>query len=543
MPWNDAAALETRLRVALDSFDWPTGEVISHELLTRIRSSKELIPESTAKTVLYNLRRKQCFSLMAMLAEAMIKSGLQSPQIRRQYAQALIDQGNLEAPEPILQSIIQDSQGITGEEYEARGLLGRLFKQHYINNQDAQSPANRANLERALKEYLYVYRLSNNRVWHGINVVAISARASRDGFAPAGLPDTKAVAQEILATLEEKEKQATEPLPAYDLATRLEAYVALDRQMECMDTALRYVECGDADAFEINSTLRQLTEVWQLNESELPGSQLLPILKAGHLKKKGGVINQNLQQVRDESKKVNAALKDLQAVFGEDRMVTLKWYRKGLDQCNSVARIERLNGKGLGTGWLVNASDFFSDRAGLLLMTNGHVITDVLDPFENEYAITPDEANANFQALGSEHVYPLGDVVWTSPPEPDKFDATFVSIKGDPPAKPLTIHTKPVQMAQPTPRLYIIGHPGGRDLEISLQDNYLLACTDKFLHYRTPTEHGSSGSPVFEPDDWRVVALHHKGSSTMDRLDGQAGTYEANEGIAMLAIKKALKNP
>jgi hypothetical protein len=71
----------------------------------------------------------------------------------------------------------------------------------------------------------------------------------------------------------------------------------------------------------------------------------------------------------------------------------------------------------------------------------------------------------------------------------------------------------------------------------------LLACKDPLIHYRTPTEHGSSGSPVFEPEDWRVVALHHKGSPTMNRLDDQPGTYEANEGIEMSAIQKQTKNP
>ena len=97
-------------------------------------------------------------------------------------------------------------------------------------------------------------------------------------------------------------------------------------------------------------------------------------------------------------------------------------------------------------------------------------------------------------------------------------------------------------MAEPPPRLYIIGHPSGRDLELSLQDNHLLACNEKVLHYRTPTEPGSSGSPVFEPDDWRVVALHHKGNEEMKRIDGQEGTYQANEGISILDLQKSTRN-
>jgi V8-like Glu-specific endopeptidase len=55
------------------------------------------------------------------------------------------------------------------------------------------------------------------------------------------------------------------------------------------------------------------------------------------------------------------------------------------------------------------------------------------------------------------------------------------------------------------------------------------------VHYRTPTEPGNSGSPVFD-DLWRLVALHHAGKSDMRKLNGKPGTYEANEGINILAI-------
>ncbi|MFN2578652.1 MAG: serine protease [Pyrinomonadaceae bacterium] len=541
MAWEEAAEFFSRLNQALNSFDWAASETISNELSERIRKNPDPFPEGIAKRLLTSLRRKQRFRSMAAISESLVQSGVRAPLVQRQYAQALIDQGLLTPAESMLRSIVKNSQNAGAEEFEARGLMGRIYKQLYVNRNDAKSPANQNNLERALKEYLYVYRLDpKEHLWHGINVVALAARGRREGIPETGLPDPRALAQEIRATIDEKEKNEPEPLPCWDLATRVEACVAMGETTECMNTALTYIESNDADAFEINSTLRQFTEVWQLTDDEPPGNQLLPILNAGLLKKRGGVINQELQQVKQEAKKVDAALSDLQLIFGDDRMVTLKWYRKGLDQCNAIARIEKLNGKGYGTGWLVNAADFFQNRAGTLLLTNAHVITDKFDPLgNNPLAITPDEANANFQALGNDKIYPLGNVVWTS--GPDAFDASFVEVKGDPPARPLTMYTKPVQMCEPTPRLYIIGHPGGRDLEISLQDNYLLACTERLLHYRTPTEHGSSGSPVFEPDDWRVVALHHKGSEKMNRIDGQPGTYAANEGVAILAIQKEQK--
>ena len=61
------------------------------------------------------------------------------------------------------------------------------------------------------------------------------------------------------------------------------------------------------------------------------------------------------------------------------------------------------------------------------------------------------------------------------------------------------------------------------------------------LHYRTPTEGGNSGSPVFDEDNWMLVGLHHAGSKEMPRLRGQAGTYEANEAVSIAAIRDAIR--
>ena len=59
------------------------------------------------------------------------------------------------------------------------------------------------------------------------------------------------------------------------------------------------------------------------------------------------------------------------------------------------------------------------------------------------------------------------------------------------------------------------------------------------MHYRAPTEHGSSGSPVFNRD-WDVVAVHHAGRMDMRRLGDEGGTYPANEGIWIEAIRRAM---
>ncbi|MET9470189.1 serine protease [Streptomyces sp. NPDC006544] len=101
----------------------------------------------------------------------------------------------------------------------------------------------------------------------------------------------------------------------------------------------------------------------------------------------------------------------------------------------------------------------------------------------------------------------------------------------------------------------VIGHPMGRLKEIALRDNALVQRLDEFLHYRTDTEPGNSGSPVYN-DQWEVVALHHQGVPNTDRQgrilrkDGQPWRrgidgddtvdYVSNEGARTSSILKHL---
>lgn len=533
MPWDDAVELERELNRALDSFDWEEVDAICNKIINRVAADSSLLPESSAKRLIRSLRRKSRFRSMTLLAGALLQSGLLTAEVRRQYAQSLIDQSMFFEAEPTLQAIIQDPQSVRKEVAEAKGLLGRIYKQLYVNGKDPASPRNRANLERALKEYWEGYKLNTyENYWHGINVVALTEQTRRDEQATGGLQDATALAKEIVATLDERERQG-EKVYAFDEATRMEAYVALGQHKDVLNTALRYLDCSDADAFELQSTIRQLTQVWQLRDEEPPGNLLLPILKAAHLSRVGGGIDLDAKKIAREAAAAAKADPELETILGKTRMATFRWYRKGLAQCNSVARIERRDGTGHGTGWLVKAADFFPGWTGVLLLTNNHVISDP----ENPHSILPGDSQVNFQALGE--VYDVeNEIVWSSSYK--ELDATFLILKGEgvPTPPPLILHERRMALADPPPRMYIIGHPDGRDLEISLQDNLLVACNDRLVHYRTPTEPGSSGSPVFEPEDWRVVALHHKGSKQMRRIDGQDGTYEANEGIAIQAIQE-----
>jgi V8-like Glu-specific endopeptidase len=126
------------------------------------------------------------------------------------------------------------------------------------------------------------------------------------------------------------------------------------------------------------------------------------------------------------------------------------------------------------------------------------------------------------------------DVVWHS--AVSDLDCTLLRLANCPPAPGLRIQKRRVRRTVPAPRMYIIGYPNGRGLEFSLDDNFLLDLGDKYLHYRTPTEGGSSGSPLFD-ENWMVVGIHRAGEDNSVKASGDT---EANEGIALSAVLETL---
>ncbi|MGH9373606.1 MAG: trypsin-like serine peptidase, partial [Vicinamibacterales bacterium] len=347
----------------------------------------------------------------------------------------------------------------------------------------------------------------------------------------------EAIARATLETL----RGAAASTDVFALATRLEAFLAIGDAKAAEEAALEYSRHPDADAFEVGSTLRQLEEMWRLTDDAAPGSTILPVLRAARLRGENGAVDANPANVEKEIARVQHARGRLEKNFGSDKTVTLQWYETGLLRTKSVARVERLNGKGHGTGWLVKAKDFFPNRTGPLLLTNAHVVNED----GSADALTPDQAQANFQGLAQVLEFE-DEVVWSSPP--DQLDATFLAFRnGGPGAEAMPLSSRKVRLGVPPPRIYIIGHPEGRDMELSLHDNKLLGCNENLLHYRTPTEPGSSGSPVFEENGWKVIGLHHAGG-WFEGLDGKTPpAYEANEGISILAVQAATrqsqKNP
>lgn len=517
MAWEDAAKFQADLKAALDTYDWTGAARLCGDLTNRLYATPEPLPLRPARAILKALRAKRQFRLMTGVAEALLRCGQNAAEIRRQQAQALIDRGLLLPAEELLRPLTADP----AEGAEAIGLTGRIYKQLYVNLSGVASDRRRDFLRRSAAAYGEVYSRDGALLWHGINLLALAARAARDGVPLDPPVDPTALAARILHAVRAQDSDPS----AWDLAIEMEALVALGDRDAAVAKAHEYTAHRDADAFELGGTLRQLREVWGL-EGTTMGEVLLPILRGALLRREGGGLRVPVGATTQE-------IERLEKNFDQEGLQTLQWYKTGLERARSVARVERKDGKGIGTAWLARAADFFASRTGLILVTNAHVISDP----PNSTSLTPPEVLIHFQELGA--MCRAGKVLWSSPVK--EFDATLFEIP-DPPAaaQPLPVSQAKVRMTVPPQRLYVIGHPGGRDIEFSLQNNVLLGLNEKVLHYRTPTEPGSSGSPVFEAKGWEVVALHHAGDRNMPKPDG-SGVHDANEGISMRAIRAAIE--
>ena len=235
---------------------------------------------------------------------------------------------------------------------------------------------------------------------------------------------------------------------------------------------------------------------------------------------------------------------------------TARWWQAGTTASRAVGKLRQRLGAARGTGFLVRAGDFgLTPPDEPLLLTCSHVLG---PPGEHEASrsLTPYQAEVVFESDDATRAYDFSELLWFSPVS--QHDASLLRLAQPP------LHIAPLRLAHRLPpapaagqrgaSVVLIGHPFGRDLAFSVDGNHLLdhegppdgrpqAPGVWRVHYRASTEPGSAGSPVFDADDWTVIALHHARSETpgLPRLNGQTGRYAASEGLALPAIVAAAK--
>ena len=494
------------------------------DFTTGVDSTDEFVPTESAKKILDLLQQYARFPQLRTTGETVSRQNRERP-LRMKLAQGRIEMGEVtRAIGDLLDLLSELDDQLAGggdmpsddplaeERAEVLGLLGRAYKKLYVDANPTPKEPRSDDFQRAYHYYGSAYEQCCH-YWHGINLVALRAfQKTMEGQPYTADEELRRLAEEILRGI------GDERLDPWELATRAEALLATGQNSAAMTALQQYLEHPDTEAFMVQSTRRQMIELWGLDRDSPPGNQILPMLDASFAHK-GGPIN------------IETALTaqgQLEALLGDTGFYPLQFLRDALNRSRAVARIGRRpervkDPQSTGTGFLVDGGAIAPQLTGkALLLTNAHVATSD-DAVRRQYpeidTLNVTEANVAFLEAQDHASRPISVVrEWFTSP-PSKFDATLLELESSPEdVSPIPVA---VDRVVPRDRVNILGHPRGEEQVVSLQDNRVISVVPPKLTYRTPTESGSSGSPVFN-QQWEVVALHHSGPA-FSNSDGNEG--------------------
>jgi hypothetical protein len=516
-------------------------------MIDRLEQEQADYTEGEAKRLIKTLRDERQFKLAVDVAAAYSVTDVYDPAIIVWNAQGLIETGNAAKARELLADLVAKVSRRSPWLIEAKGLQGRAWKQTFFDSADNSSGPAREAINNALIEYKACFDAQpGGSIWAGLNLLALSVFAKRQHIPTAIDMEPRALALGLLAKLDAT-PQADRDNWYY--ASRAEAYLGTD-DLDAVEMHIgAYVRNEDTTAFAVGGTLRQFTQLWQLDQQGDRGYGIVEALRTALLKKQDGRLVLSPDQVRESAQAAGPSSHQLQKILGPGGQTSYQWWTKGGVSAQSVGVISHVTLGKIGTGFLVRGGDLIHALGDeLIVMTNAHVICD--PPLTGGIAFA--DAVITFEAVDAK-AYEFSKVLWQSPVA--SCDCTLLRLKQQPAGlNPLklsdTIAQIPKIEGATHPRVYIIGYPGGRQLTISFENNDLLdhevppegtppppdVC---YVQYRAPTEEGSSGSPVFEELTWRVIALHHAGDTAMPKLNGKPGTGPANEGIWIQSIVKA----
>src|SRR4029453_14215408 len=115
-----------QFRAAASTFDWPAVAQLAAEYATHLYTVPTL-PNSVGQVLLV-LRQSRRYEELKLVADAALAHGADVPAVRRHYAQALGDGGNLALALRLYTELANDEAASRGEHVEARGGIGRCYK-------------------------------------------------------------------------------------------------------------------------------------------------------------------------------------------------------------------------------------------------------------------------------------------------------------------------------------------------------------------------------------------------------------------------------
>jgi V8-like Glu-specific endopeptidase len=242
------------------------------------------------------------------------------------------------------------------------------------------------------------------------------------------------------------------------------------------------------------------------------------------------------------------AVAALERIMGKSDLMSVRYLELGLRVARTVGRIKVTGADGralgYGTGFRVSPR---------LILTNNHVLGDAGTAGASQIEFDFQEGLDGKLKTSIVVPFDAGAFFLTD----KNLDFSLVALKGDL-ASVGSLGWNGLSAAEGKiivgEYVTIIQHPSGQRKQLALRENQVIDVLDDFLHYRTDTSPGSSGSPVYN-DQWEIVALHHSGVPRKDssgRILARDGTpwtsamgddqidWLANEGVRISKILKYL---
>jgi hypothetical protein len=577
MSSGGSSEVASGLRDAVERLQAVVEQGGCHQAEEIVRSVLDLVPdriddEGDQRQVLRALealRKWRCFALLAHFCER-IAPHAPSPfdlRVHQFWAQAMVELGDDETALSMLEDMQSRTEPVEKRRISERvGLIGRVHKDRFVRHGRPDD------LRASVRHYSQVFGL--DVAWHGSNLIALTGYAERAGLALDG-PTSAEWAAMTLEALHDKEEEGW---TGWELATAGEAALARADSDAAADYFSRYWQ-RESSPFVLAGTERQLQTLWLPNNNDEQAKlirRLVTELSVQRIALPGAYERFTAKQLVEKAHDIERATGAPEAVFGANSALTLAKVRKLLRKAAVVCRVKEAgdddNETG-GTGFLVDGASLSEELAGLkVVLTNHHVLHGdeasdrLLDQSDYTNSVHVDRAVAEFQYWGEEDAavsFKLSSVVHSSPRGDLDFSiACFEAPPGDT-VEGLTLSTddKPFRSRNHRSdknrgQVFVVGHPLGGSLTFSVNDNLVVdhELTDSLpeedawrrrIHYRAPTEGGSSGSPVFDHRRLEVVGVHRTGRAAPLRPDWPGrvpgeNSYEANEAISTRSIREFL---
>lgn len=479
------------------------------------------------RKLMTELLRTGDFANLIKVAKAVHDKAPADDETTIRLARGLLETGQPADAEALLEKVLPRLPRSSPERAEVSALLGRAYTERFVSQASKTTRVARSALSRAIKACDRAYRADRARyLEQGIRLAALLTAARRLKIPTPQALRPKTLARSVLKRLEKIPESLRHRLyhaQVAELQLVLDDWLAVDKHLEA------FLATPDLTAGELRDVYRELTEIWNLEADEVRGAPLIAVLRARLLSTAGGSVNLGAATARAAAAAPAISSAALERLADGAHFKSVRWMQTAYERVSSIGEVRDQLGRTHGTCFIVAGPDIGLPSRSWVAITAAHVV--------GPRGLSPSQVVLAFGGAEPPLTLQTDRVVWMSPPE--ALDTAVLGL--DPRVQTLT--GLPLATSLPTldvpQRVYLIGHAGGSGLSFSMDDNELLDHDGARLHYRAATTAGSSGSPVFN-ERWDVIGVHHRGGQ-LSRLREAPGTYQANEGISILAIVEAIR--